>query len=214
MKTTSGQGDPLGQTASETASQPGSRVAELIAHLSSPRAAARERARQGLVALGRPAVVPLVESLATANDQGQLEATKALAEIADRSAIPALVRCLEADSHEVRWVAAEGLVNIGADAVEPLLIALIDGAARHTILDGAYHVLHAFARRASEPIFEPVLEAIRRPEPAVSAPLAAENALVYWRALSADVASGRRRSILRMPHSHSDGGHHSSPITF
>jgi hypothetical protein len=212
MKTTSGQGDSQEQTASGTGAHPGSRVAELIAQLSSPRAATRERARQGLVALGRPAVEPLVASLATANEQGQLEATKALTEIADPSAIPALARLLEADYHEIRWVAAEGLVNIGADAVEPLLIALIDGAARHTILDGAYHVLHAFARRASEPIFDPVLEAIRGPEPAVNAPLAAENALISWRALSADVASGRRRSILRTPRSHSD--HKSSPISF
>jgi HEAT repeat protein len=212
MKGTSEGGESQEQSSLGAAHQPGSRVAELIAQLSSPRAATRERARQGLVALGRPAVEPLVASLSSTNEQARLEATKALAEIADPSAIPALARALEADQQDIRWVAAEGLVNIGSDAVEPVLRALIDGAARHTILDAANHVLHAFARRSSEPIFEPVLAALKGPEPAVSAPLAAENALIKWRQLSAEVAAGLRRSILRMPRSHADGK--KTPITF
>jgi HEAT repeats len=158
------------------------RIRLWVQQLSSPRAAERERARSYLVAIGDEVVPELIEVVATADDRGRLEAAAALTEIADPAAIPTLIECLEDDHQDVRWVAAEGLLNIDGPAVEPLLLALIDRAWAHTILEGALHVVRGLARRVSEPIFGPLLSALTHaPEPGVNVPPAAVAALAAWR---------------------------------
>jgi HEAT repeat protein len=161
----------------------GSHVEELIQKLSSHHVVERERAREELVALGEPVLPELLDAFGTADERGRLEVCKTFTELADPSAIPTLIQCLEDDHQDVRWVAAEGLLNIGGPAIEPLLLALIDRAWAHTILDSAVHVLHGLARRVSKPIFEPLISSLRGPEPAVSVPTAAQTALSTWREL-------------------------------
>ncbi len=190
-------GDPAAVAPAQAGAIP---VADLIFQLSSPNAVVRERARAKLVVLGHSVVDQLTVVLETANEHGRSEACKALAEIADTTAIPALIRALESEQHDVRWTASEALVNIGADSVEPLLKSLIDRAFAHTILFGAYHVLRTFAERTPEPIFEPLLAAIKSPEPGVSVPPAAERVLEKWRELEAEFAGGRRWYLMRKPH--------------
>jgi hypothetical protein len=174
-------------------------VPELIARLSSAKVMDRERARVALVALGRTAAPELVAALQDSNERVRLEACKALTEIGDPSSIPALIHALESDHQDIRWVASEALVNLGGEVVEPLLKALIDRAGAHTILAGAHHILHAFARRVPEPIFEPVLAAIEGPQPGVGVPPAAEHLLTMWHQLSSDGKSGRHWPLLRTP---------------
>jgi HEAT repeat protein len=176
-------------TSTAVTGEPDSATAQLIQMLSSLRVAERERARTELVAVGRMAVPELVAACEHGDHHGRLEAGKALAEIADPTAIPIFLRCLEDDQQELRWVAAEGLSNIGGPAVEPLLLALIDRAAGHTILDGALHALHGLARRMTEPILEPVFTAARAHEPGVSVPLAAETSLSLWREMASAAAA-------------------------
>jgi HEAT repeat protein len=174
----------------------GPHIRLLIQNLSSPQAVERERSRVELVTYGVPAVPELLDALGSANERGRLEACKALAEIADPSAIPTLIRCLEDDHQDVRWVAAEGLLNIGGPAVEPLLLALIDRAWAHTILDGGVHVLHGLSRRLSQPILEPVISAaLRAPEPGVNVPPAAQAALSMWREMVSQSESAQAVSI-------------------
>jgi HEAT repeat protein len=156
-------------------------VGLLIQKLSSQQAVEREGARGGLVAFGASAVPELLVAFEDANERARLEICKALTEIADPSAIPMLIQCLEDDHQDLRWVAAEGLLNIGAPAVEPLLLALIDRAWAYVILDGGVHVLRGLSRRIPEPIFAPVISALRSPEPGASVPPAAEAALSRWR---------------------------------
>ena len=80
--------------------------------------------------------------------------------------------------------------------IEPLLLALIDRAWAHTILDGAVHVLRGLSRRVSEPIFEPVISAaVRAPEPGVNVPPAAETALTTWRDIWSRAESTQAVSI-------------------
>jgi HEAT repeat protein len=156
-------------------------ITKLIDELSSPRSAERERARDQLVAVGEPAVAELVATCETADDRGRLEIYKALTEISDTAAIPILIRGLEDGSQDIRWVAAEGLLNVGAPTVEPLMLALIDKARDHTILDGALHVLRGLSRRGAQSLVKPLISAIRGPEPGVHVPPAAETALSIWR---------------------------------
>jgi hypothetical protein len=174
----------------------GPHIRLLIENLSSPQAVERERSRVELLAYGAPAVPELLGTLGSADERSRLEAAKALAEIADPLAIPTLIQCLEDDHQDLRWVAAEGLLNIGGPAIEPLLLALIDRAWAHTILDGAVHVLRGLSRRVSDPIFEPVISAaLRAPEPGVNVPPAAETALTTWRDIWNRAESTRAVSI-------------------
>jgi HEAT repeat protein len=170
-------------------------ITKLIDELSSPRSAERERARDQLVAVGEPAVPELVATCETVDDRGRLEIYKALTEISDAAAIPMLIRGLEDEYQDVRWVAAEGLLNIGAPAVGPLLLALIDRARDHTILDGALHVLRGLSRRGAEPLLKPLTSAIRGPEPAVHVPPAAATALSVWRQDTHAATSAPRHSV-------------------
>jgi hypothetical protein len=111
-------------------------------------------------------------------------------------AVPALIERLEDDHQDLRWVAAEGLLNIGGPAVEPLLLALIDRAWAHTILDGGVHVLRGLSRHMSPPIFEPVISAaLRAPEPGVNVPPAAEAALSLWREIGSQAERAQAVSI-------------------
>jgi HEAT repeat protein len=177
-------------TSTAVTGEPNSATAELIQKLSSPHVPERERARTELVALGRMAFPELQAACERGDGRGRLEACKALTEIADPAAVPTFIRCLEGDQQDLRWVAAEGLSNIGGPAIEPLLMALIDRAAAHTILDGAVHALRGLARRMTEPILEPVIAAaVRAPEPGVSVPLAAETALSFWREMASAAAA-------------------------
>jgi HEAT repeat protein len=174
----------------------GPHIRLLIENLSSPQAVERERSRVELVAYGATAVPDLLGTLGAADERSRLEAAKALAEIADPLAIPTLIQCLEDDHQDLRWVAAEGLLNIGGPAIEPLLLALIDRAWAHTILDGAVHVLRGLSRRVSEPIFEPVISAaVRAPEPGVNVPPAAETALTTWRDIWSHAESAQAVSL-------------------
>ncbi len=188
-------------------SEPDNLVFRLIQKLSSRRVGERERARADLVALGSAAVGPLLEAFPSADERGRLEICKALAEIADPAATRLLIQCLEDEHQELRWIAAEGLLNIDGPAVEPLLIAIIDRASAHTILDGAGHVLRGLSRRVSRTIFDPVVAAVHSSEPGVSAPLAAETALAQWRESGASEI-GRNRFVPVTP---SDESRHRQP---
>ncbi len=57
---------------------------------------------------------------------GSLEAVKALGEIGDKAAVPALARALRDGEGNVRWDAAEALGKIGKTAVPTLIKALKD----------------------------------------------------------------------------------------
>jgi hypothetical protein len=163
----------------------GPRIRLLIPKLSSPQAVEREEARIEIVAFGTLAVAELLDAFETADERGRLEICKALTEIADPLAIATFIQCLEDEQQDLRWVAAEGLLNIGAPAVEPLLLALIDRAWAQTILDGAIHVLRGVSRRIAPRLFDPlIMTAQRAPEAGVNVPPAAQAALSVWRQIS------------------------------
>jgi HEAT repeat protein len=182
--------------------EPVSPIREAIQKLSSRQSVQRERARSELVALGEATVPDLLDAFESRDERGRLEICKALTEIAHPSAASMLLRRLEDDHQDLRWIAAEGLLNIGGPVVEPLLLALIDRASAHTILEGAVHVLRGLSRRVSEPIFEPVISAVRSVEPGASVPPAAEAALFKWREIWREPARGRSVSTPTLePHS-------------
>jgi len=98
----------------------------LIAALGSRDLARRRRARMALQSLGQPAVRGLIDALSSPAAHVRWEAAKALVAIHDPAAAPSFVKLLDEDEDEgVRWVAAEGLIELDRAGLEALLRALI-----------------------------------------------------------------------------------------
>jgi HEAT repeat protein len=106
-------------------------IKSLMADLGGKDIRVRLRARQSLVTIGEPAVVPLVKALANENDWVRLEAAKALGRISlpwHRHATPQiielLVNDLASEDGMVRVIARRSLVAIDKRAVSALVKAL------------------------------------------------------------------------------------------
>jgi HEAT repeat protein len=101
---------------------------------------ARRKARYDLIKIGKPAIKHLTGLL---NDPKMLirwEAIKTLSQIAAPESIPVLIEALENDDFDVRWMAAEGLIDIGRDSIRPLLKALSRNEDSNYLLEGAHHI--------------------------------------------------------------------------
>jgi HEAT repeat protein len=154
------------------------RIPGLVDDLASRNPAIRERARETLVYLGKPAVPALIPLLSHRKPHVRWEAAKTLSGIADPIAATALVNTLDDPDEDVRWVAGEGVTALGREGLQPLLAALLERARSHSFCESTHHVCYALARRKGlGPILEPVLEALEEAEPAIGAPLAAYAAL-------------------------------------
>jgi HEAT repeat protein len=144
-----------------------SRVRKLATTLRSRDAAERGRARRSLVSIGSPATHPLMKLLRDRSHQVRWEVAKALGEIADPEAAPALVSGLEDRDFDVRWLAAVGLIAIGRDALVPLLEELVKRPESLWLRQGAHHVLLNLTDAESAGIVAPVLLALEDVEPEV-----------------------------------------------
>jgi HEAT repeat protein len=180
--------------ANENADEGTDTIASLIATLSSDDGLKRQRARQRLVAIGRPALAPLVKALADPNDQVRWEAAKALGKIGDPATAPALVNALQDGNCGIRWLAAEGLIVLERQGLTPLLQALVERSDSEWLREGAHHVLHALARRGLGDLLSPVLAALEDIEPVLEVCPAAQAALDALMQ-----APGRRDKSLKRP---------------
>lgn len=149
----------------------------LVAALRNRSGAVRERARESLIEIGEPAVDRLIEALREPDHRVQWEAAKALGEIADPAAAPELANQLDHTDFGIRWLAAEGLIAIGREALKPLLAVVAERGEDQSIRDGAHHVLHDLAKQDLREEVSPVIEALEGPDPDVEAPRAARLAL-------------------------------------
>jgi len=152
-------------------------VERSIAELGSQDLMTRQRARAGLVAIGREAVTPLIEELKSPASHVCWEAAKALGEIKDPSAAKPLVETLQHVDGDVRWVAAEALIALETSGLKATLSALLTKADSVPLQRGARHVISHFAHCKSGEFLKPLLARFRAFEPAVAIPPAAFNAL-------------------------------------
>jgi HEAT repeat protein len=149
----------------------------LLTDLGSEDGQVRVRARKSLVAIGGPAVKPLVKALTNKREWCRWEAAKTLGQIGDAGATRALIKALDDKMFDVRWLAAEGLIAIGREALVPLLEALIDHPDSLWLREGVHHVLHDTEKKGLAGIIRPVILALEDVEPSVEAPLAARKAI-------------------------------------
>lgn len=176
------------------------RVGALIVDLTSDDGWVRQKARRTLVETGPGAVPQLIDALFNPDERLRLEAERVLREIADPRAASALVIQLEDPDSGTRWLAAEGLIALGRDAVAPLLHALSARADSILLRDGAQRILRALAeRKALHRILLPVLSALQAVEPAVVVPAAVHAALdqLGKPALSAQAADAAADLLVR-----------------
>ncbi len=160
-----------------TVSEGARRIPALIVDLGVQSATVRERAHSTLVTMGKSAVRPLLEALTNSTEYGRGQAAKSLGEIGDLAAAPALVKALEDDKFDVRWLAARALVALGRDGLPALLQALIERPDSTWLREGAHHVLHDEGYETWQTQLGPVMKALEGYAPADTLPGAAERVL-------------------------------------
>jgi HEAT repeat protein len=153
------------------------RIQSLIAQLCGYDAIRREWARKSLVALGHLAVGPLIGLLSDRRQHVRWEAAKALSEMGDAEAAPALVRALEDEDIDVRWLAAVGLAGMRSKCLEHLLSALIARPDSVWLRHGAHHVFHHLVRKELYHELFPMLNALEHGDPEIGVPLAAYDTM-------------------------------------
>jgi HEAT repeat protein len=159
-----------------------SKIDNLIKQLSDKDGLVREKARLTLVDIGKEATLPLTKLLTDKDKQTRWEAAKALGAITDPVAIPALIKTLEDDIFDIRWLAGEALVAIGPDCIRPLLEALSTGAKNLFLREEARHVFKYILRdnpKANElnAILKFVVDALNGSAASVEVPGVAKTAL-------------------------------------
>lgn len=169
----------------------------LIQQLGDRDGVTRERARRSLVSLGGSGVEPLLQALKSKKSRVRFEAAMCLRDIADRRAIDGLVEALSDRTFEIRWVAAEALINVGRPVVSFVLHALMEHADSTWLRDGCRHVLTHFAGldlRAAyhiehhpawvdfdlRDVLSPVVKALEQPGSASRVPVVAVRALEFF----------------------------------
>ena len=92
-------------------------IGPLIQALSDPDSMVSSLAGNALVVIGKPAIPSLLEFPEDAPQMARINAVRALAEIVDHRAIPALMAALEDASVMIQHWAEEGLERLGLDMV-------------------------------------------------------------------------------------------------
>ncbi len=111
----------------------------------------RKKARKKLVAKGKNVIKYLKDLVNHPKHIYRWEALKTMEEIGDPASIPLFIEALEDDESDIRWIAAEGLIKLGAQSIRPLLNALIEKSDSIFILAGAHHVFYDLKKAGKLP---------------------------------------------------------------
>ena len=139
----------------------------------------RQKAREALVELGKPAVSSLTQTLLNSRqDQVRWEAAKALGGINDTRSVPSLVQALEDNNSDVAWAAADALKTFRKAAWPPLLQALIKSKSESVALrKGAHHVLAGQSEDGFNDLLATLLKALESSSAPESSAVAAHEIL-------------------------------------
>jgi HEAT repeat protein len=138
----------------------GPNLESLMDELASSDGMSRQKARESLVDLGKPAVPSLIQALQDSKShQLRWEAAKALGAIGDAQSVPLLVKVLGDEDADVAWLAAEALKKFGKSAWPPLLHALMEDGSNAVILRQRAHNVF---RNQREKEFDDLLTPLRK----------------------------------------------------
>ncbi|MET0624592.1 MAG: HEAT repeat domain-containing protein, partial [Pyrinomonadaceae bacterium] len=129
-----------------------------------------EAATQALIAIGGPAVEPLIEALKDKHPQARKNAAWALTEIRDDRAADALVRALGDETWQVRAFAAMGLGELRSEQVVGPLVAAFESEKNPQV---RWYAAASLGQFRDPRVVEPLIAALRDGEPRVRAYAAA-----------------------------------------
>jgi hypothetical protein len=142
----------------------------------------RQHSREVLGKLGKQVVPSLIELLSHRNEHVRWEACKTLERIKDPSSGCALAVSLLDDDSDVRWVAAEALIALEHNAIEPLMQIIEVHFDSILLRQSAHHVLAALKR---ENLLDEKVELVYEALSSIMFPMrlavAANNALDHLR---------------------------------
>jgi HEAT repeat protein len=149
----------------------------LLEDLGSNRVAVRNFARHFLVEMGREAIPSLIRTLELGNVYARGQAARALGEIRDPSAAPALVKVLSDGKLSVHAMATEALIAMGKPAIPALLRALMEQPQSLWLRRAARMILLAETHKSWREQIQPLLDALDLADPDLSVPAAARRLL-------------------------------------
>jgi HEAT repeats len=123
------------------------KLKEFINDLSNTNGIIRQKARYELVKIGNPALDDLLKLQNSEMHIARWEAIKAVSEIGTKDSIPILITALEDDEFDIRWLASEGLIEIGHNTIFPLLKAFVSNKDSIHLKESLHHVLKGLELR-------------------------------------------------------------------
>lgn len=157
-------------------------VEQLILHLQSANGAERLKAREALIKIGRPAVLFITPLLNHRDELIRWEACKTLEHIRDPHTASLLAEMLIDEDMDVRWVAADALIELEEHAIIPVLEMIEKYFDSPVLREAARHVLHALKElQLLDASTDDVLRALKITELPSKAAFTASRALDYLR---------------------------------
>src|SRR3989441_13104282 len=132
-----------------------------------------------LVQLGHAAVPALIEASTSNSTWMRWHCLRALGEIGDGRALPALVNALQDSDHSIAWMGAKGLVRFGKRGIAPVLRLLTETEMTPWLVETASYVLSSEYRTNPKlkPYLEPVVQSMHGVAFRVATPNTAHKAL-------------------------------------
>jgi HEAT repeat protein len=173
-------------------------IEAFIADLTSSHGAARRRrARESLVILGERAITPLIATLTNPNPHIRWDAITALNEIGGPEVVRVLVQTLANDPDGgIRWLAAEGLINMNQEGLLSVLRALAQGSSSAWLREGAHVVIRSLAVK----------------EPGLNGNLKAVLGALEDSRLSMQVSRAAQAALDRLTGATQDTSEHTEPV--
>ncbi len=164
----------------------------LMSLLQSNNGVERTRAREALIKIGKPAAPYIMVLLSHPDVHVRWEACKALERIRDPKAAHLLARRLMDDNMDVRWVAADALIELEQHAIVPVLEMIEEQFDSPMLREAAHHVLHSLKElHLLDKRTEEVLDALKVTELPSKAAFTADRALDYFRSHKAVIRHHR-----------------------
>jgi HEAT repeat protein len=155
-------------------------IDSLLELLASEKPRMRTAARERLVEIGAEIIPRVLPLLAVPEEHLRWEGAKTIAGIGGPEAAVALASLLSDTSRDVRWVAAEGLVDAGDQSIEPMLHELIARSGIVWVREAGTFVIEGVMHEHNSPYLRPVLKALHEQAPVFGVPIAAYQALVEY----------------------------------
>ena len=153
----------------------------LLDNLSNGDGLVRKSAREILVKLGTKVIDFLGQLIEAPKYITRWEAVKSLSEMHNPLVIPWLIDGLEDESDDIRWLAAEGLISLGKDSVEPIIKMLIEKYPSINARKAAKHILKELEDRGKFYDTVNLIHVINHHKDESEIPTTAKSSLDAWR---------------------------------